>query len=118
MHIFKDPNSNRFNILSQFCPSVPSFKIFSSPLVFQLFNYSCYFYISLLNLTASSKFLMIKVRANGRTEIPTLLGQQCWELLGPCWQWCANGAATHNNVGTYSASWEGYISSEDLGDHM
>ena len=22
---------------------------------------------------------------------PTLLGQQCWELLPPCWQWCANG---------------------------
>ena len=22
---------------------------------------------------------------------PTLLGQQCWELLRPCWQWCANG---------------------------
>ena len=22
---------------------------------------------------------------------PTLLSQQCWELLPPCWQWCANG---------------------------
>ena len=22
---------------------------------------------------------------------PTLLGQQCWQLLRPCWQWCANG---------------------------
>ena len=20
-----------------------------------------------------------------------LLRQQCWKLLGPCWQWCANG---------------------------
>ena len=20
-----------------------------------------------------------------------LLGQQCWELLRPCWRWCANG---------------------------
>ena len=27
----------------------------------------------------------------------TLLGQQCWELLCPCWQWCAIGC---NNVGT------------------
>ena len=67
---------------------------------------------------ASSKFSMVKVRANGRTEIPTLLGQQCWELLGPCWQWCANGTATPNNVGTYSASWEEYTPSEDLGDHV
>ena len=67
---------------------------------------------------ASSKFSMVKVRANGRTGIPTLLGQQCWELLGPCWQWFANGAATPNNVGTYSASWEEYTPSEDLGDHV
>ena len=24
-------------------------------------------------------------------QLPTLLGQQCWELLRACWQWCANG---------------------------
>ena len=24
-------------------------------------------------------------------QLPTLLAQQCWELLRPCWQWCANG---------------------------
>ena len=24
-------------------------------------------------------------------QLPTLLRQQCWELLGACWQWCANG---------------------------
>ena len=24
-------------------------------------------------------------------QLPTLLRQQCWELLHPCWQWCANG---------------------------
>ena len=23
-------------------------------------------------------------------QLPTLLRQQCWELLGECWQWCAN----------------------------
>ena len=24
-------------------------------------------------------------------QLPTLLRQQCWELLRVCWQWCANG---------------------------
>ena len=24
-------------------------------------------------------------------KLPTLLAQQCWELLRPCWQCCANG---------------------------
>ena len=24
-------------------------------------------------------------------QLPTLLRQQCWELLRTCWQWCANG---------------------------
>ena len=24
-------------------------------------------------------------------QLPTLLRQHCWELLHPCWQWCANG---------------------------
>ena len=24
-------------------------------------------------------------------QLSTLLGQQCWMLLRPCWQWCANG---------------------------
>jgi len=23
-------------------------------------------------------------------QLPTLLDQQCWELLRPCWQWCLN----------------------------
>ena len=32
----------------------------------------------------------VKLRAN-RQQLPTLLGQQCWELLCLCWQWCANG---------------------------
>ena len=67
-------------------------------------------------------------------QLLTLLAQQCWELLRACWQWCANGrnnsqhccannvgsccvcvgsgvqtdATTLNNVGTCSASWEGY----------
>ena len=25
------------------------------------------------------------------TQLPTLLVQQCWDLLRPCWHWCANG---------------------------
>ena len=94
MQMFKDPNGNHFNMLSQFCPPVPSFssfKIVSSPLVFRLFNYSCYFYISPLNLMASPKFSMVKLRANGGTEqLPTLLGQQCWEsgsVLAVVYKW-------------------------------
>ena len=39
-------------------------------------------------------FQNIKVpkAARKRTrQLPTLLRQQCWELLRACWQWCANG---------------------------
>ena len=43
-----------------------------------------------------------------RQQLSTLLRKQCWELLRACWQWCANGATSPNNVGTYSTSWEGY----------
>ena len=25
-----------------------------------------------------------------RQQLPTLLAQQCWALLRPCWQWCTN----------------------------
>ena len=24
-------------------------------------------------------------------QLPTLVGQQCWGFLRPCWQWCING---------------------------
>ena len=24
-------------------------------------------------------------------QLPASLGQQCWELCRPCWQWCTNG---------------------------
>ena len=36
------------------------------------------------------KAVNLKLHAN-RQQLPTLLGQQCWELLCLCWQWCANG---------------------------
>ena len=26
-----------------------------------------------------------------KQQLPTMLRQQCWELLRACWQWCANG---------------------------
>ena len=33
-------------------------------------------------------------------QLPAWLGQQIWELLRPCWQWCANAhVTTPNNVG-------------------
>ena len=33
----------------------------------------------------------LRLRVNGAQQLPTLLRQQCWELLRACWQWCANG---------------------------
>ena len=37
--------------------------------------------------------LHIKCQANCKwmQQPPTLLDQQCVELLCPCWQWCAKG---------------------------
>ena len=103
MQIFKDPNSNRFNIRSQFCPTVPSFEIVFSPLVFRLFNYSCYFYISLLEFDAQFEIFDGKATCKRTEQLSTLLGQQCWELLGPCWQWCAlMHATTPKNGGTFT----------------
>ena len=33
----------------------------------------------------------LKLHADGRNvQLPTLLGQQCWQLLRPCWRCCAN----------------------------
>ena len=31
-------------------------------------------------------------------QLPTLLRQQCWELLRACWQWCANGGNNSQRV--------------------
>ena len=31
-------------------------------------------------------------------QLPTLLGQQCWELLRACWQWCVNGCNNSQKV--------------------
>ena len=32
-------------------------------------------------------------------QLPTLLAQQCWEMLPLCWQWCAQtDATTPNNM--------------------
>ena len=32
-----------------------------------------------------------KAACKGTQQLPTLLCQQCWELLRACWQWCPNG---------------------------
>ena len=32
-----------------------------------------------------------KAKCKRMRQPPTLLGQQCWDLLRPCWQWWANG---------------------------
>ena len=41
-------------------------------------------------------------------QLPTLLRQQCWELLVRVGSGVQTDATTPNNVGTYSALWEGY----------
>ena len=86
--------------------------------IFRLLNYSCYFYISLLNLMeGGSKFSMVKLRTNGLNK-----SQHYWaNNVGSCWVRVDSGVQTHattpNNGGTYSASWEGQIPSKDLRDH-
>ena len=116
---FQRPQSNRFNIRSQFCPTVPSFEIVFSPLVFRLFNYSCYFYISRLEFDAQFEIFDGKATCKRTEQLSTLLGQQCWELLGPCWQWCANACNNSQKWwDLHSTSWEGQIPSKDLVDHV
>ena len=34
---------------------------------------------------------LLKAACKRTQQLPTLLRQQCWELLRACWQWCANG---------------------------
>ena len=34
---------------------------------------------------------IVKAACKRTQQLPTLLGQQCWELLLACWRWCANG---------------------------
>ena len=36
-------------------------------------------------------FIVSKAECKRTQQVPTLLRQQCWELLHACWQWCANG---------------------------
>ena len=35
--------------------------------------------------------LVLAVVCKRMQQLPTMLGQQCWELSRWCWQWCANG---------------------------
>ena len=35
--------------------------------------------------------LVLAVVCKRMQRLPTMLGQQCWELSRWCWQWCANG---------------------------
>ena len=41
---------------------------------------------------------MLAVVCKGMQQLLTLLGQQCLELLCPCWQWCAKGCDNSNIV--------------------
>ena len=35
-------------------------------------------------------YIVSKAACKRTQQLPTLLRQQCWELLRACWQWCAN----------------------------
>ena len=48
---------------------------------------------------ACSRASAYKAACKLTQQLPTLLCQQCWELLCVCWQWCANGC---NNSQQYS----------------
>ena len=41
--------------------------------------------------TTTTLFCRTKAACKRALQLPTLLRQQCWELLRACWQWCANG---------------------------
>ena len=41
--------------------------------------------------TATRKVKNHRTACKRTQQLPTLLRQQCWELLRACWQWCANG---------------------------
>ena len=34
---------------------------------------------------------LYKTTCKRTQQLPASLGQQCWELCRPCWQWCVNG---------------------------
>ena len=55
----------------------------------------------------SEKCSDLRAACKRTQQLPTLLRQQCWELLRACWQWCANGRNNSqqccaNNVGSCS----------------
>ena len=41
--------------------------------------------------TATRKVKNHRAECKRTQQLPTLMRQQCWELLRVCWQWCANG---------------------------
>ena len=56
-----------------------------------------------------STAVVVALAACKRTQqLPTLLRQQCWELLVRVSSGVQTDATTPNNVGICSASWEGY----------
>ena len=36
-------------------------------------------------------YSLFKATCKWTQQLPTLLRQQCWDLLSACWEWCANG---------------------------
>ena len=69
------------------------------------------------SLLQTFRYAALKLRANGvnnsQQQLPNIVGS-CCVRLGSGVQ---TDATTPNNVGTCSASWEGY-NPEDFGDHV
>ena len=50
-------------------------------------------FIGHFHTTGLGRCVKLRAKVCKRTQqFPKLLGQQCWELLRPCWQWYANGS--------------------------
>ena len=69
------------------------------------------------SLLQTFRHVALKLRANGGNNSQ----QQLRNIVGSCYVRVGSGlqtdATTPNNVGTCSASWEGY-NPEDFGDHV
>ena len=59
---------------------------------FDLFSNICLDELNSLSRTMERvQPLFLKAACKQTQQLPTLLRQQCWELLRACWQWSANG---------------------------
>ena len=62
-----------------------------SLVVIQLIPYLKSAYYRSRSVTWSAALKIAWNKRKRTQQLPTLLRQQCWELLRACWQWCVNG---------------------------